>query len=287
MSVFVTLYNLALAILTAPANSQLGKLTRHHYATHQRAEATLQTAILQRTMPGEEPGTPWGILRVFMRNLVNGSYAAIDPDDMLGRLNRIEEETQNFFDRCNKLVASMAGIPRLRRSLAAFLDPRHAPCNATDYIDWVTGRLSAYSALPVGDIDPNVVLHDLCTMASSQDTKIPGMGIPYAANFFADLGVRSVAKPDLHVKPTVQGLFGRQFSKPACIAKVIELAKHESLELQESRCFAWLTGGLYPRDIDRIIYLIGSDNFLLNGDRNRRLAPRRRELLLAKLLEQP
>ena len=286
MSAFVTLYDLALSILTAPANGEIGELTRHHYGTHQQAEDVLRAAILQRQMPGENPGTPWGTLRVFMRNLVNGSYPAIDADDMLGRLDRIEEAVQTFPERRDQLVASVTDSPRLSSSLAAFLDQHHAPGNATDYIGWVTGRLAAYSALPVGDINPQVVLCDLHTMATNLQTKIPGMGIPYAANFFADLGVRSVAKPDLHVKPTIEGLLGHRCSKPTCIAEVIELAQHEAPAIQASPRFAWLAGGLYPRDIDRIIYLIGSDNFLLNGDKNKRLAPRRRGLMLATLQQE-
>ena len=140
--------------------------------------------------------------------------------------------------------------------------------------------------MSVASIDPESVLHQLRQVAHDRPTKIPNVGIALAANLFADLGIRVVGKPDLHVIPTVAGLLGVKSLKPeACIAEIIRISQNEAPLLQANRRFDWLDGGLYPRDLDRIIYLIGSDNFRLNGTQRKHCAPRRRQLMMDVLIK--
>ncbi|MFY7916064.1 MAG: hypothetical protein ACOVPA_15545, partial [Rubrivivax sp.] len=136
-----------------------------------------------------------------------------------------------------------------------------------------------YSQMPVADIQADYVLRDLQSIASRPDTKIPNMGIPLAANLLADLGVRVVGKPDLHVLPTISAALGTPVSAEECIRQLIRMAQQEAPSLGADPAFHWLDGGLYPRDIDRVIYLVGSDNHKLDGNRRKRSAPARRQLM--------
>jgi hypothetical protein len=276
---FVTIFDLALQLLTALPDSPMRRLTRHHHHGESAARATLQAAILQRAMPGEDPSTRWGVVRVFMRNLVNRAQAPMTGAAMLALLERISGEHLLESDRITALTQSVAGNGRLQASLGALLDTRRAPDGAQDYIEWLQGRVAFYSRMPVACIDADGLLHDLRCMASRSATKIPNMRIPLAANLLADLGVRVVGKPDLHVLPTISAAVGRSLSTEDCIRELIRIAQQEAPNLEADPAYAWLDGGLYPRDIDRVIYLFGSDNHKLDGDRDKHSAPARRQLM--------
>ena len=285
MSTFQTLYDLGLKLLTAPPDSDLGRLTHHHCRDRDEASEVLRKAVLQRTMPGEDSSTRWGILRVFMRNLCNRAHAPMPAPEMLNLLDGISSSVQDDLSRTKALEKAVANNARLLPSLQAVLRKGYAPDGCDDYIEWLSKRIEEYRHKPVTDIDPNRVLSQLRHMAIDPKTKIPNMGIALASNLFADLGIRVVGKPDLHVLPTVKGLLGAvRFTPESCIREVIRMSQNEAPLVQESGKFGWLVGGLYPRDVDRMIYLIGSDNFRLDGTRLRRYAPRRRELMLDKLM---
>ena len=68
---------------------------------------------------------------------------------------------------------------------------------------------------------------------------------------------------------------------------VFALEKVTSREkLRKNSKFHWLNeqGGLFPRHLDRLIYMIGSDNFLLNSQQSKRYAPNRRQLIRNALI---
>lgn len=111
------------------------------------------------------------------------------------------------------------------------------------------------------------------------------MGLPLAANFLADIGLPVFAKPDLHVTPIINMLQLR-YGERAAFRGLVEIAQTENEFLSHNRRFNWLmaSGGLYPRYLDRVIYLIGSDNYNLDGVKNKRQAPKRRELMRDALL---
>ena len=89
-----------------------------------------------------------------------------------------------------------------------------------------------------------------------------------------------VGKPDLHVLPTIAAVLGKRCLSPEeCIRELIVAAQREAPVVRATTGYGWLDGGLFPRDIDRVIYLIGSDNFRLDGVRRKRSAPARRELM--------
>jgi len=281
---FETLYDLSVRLLTAAPGSQLGRLTLHHCANTVEAEALVTRAVLTRELPGEAPTSRWGILRVFMRNLVNRSFAPMSADAMLRCLDQVSSSASDESSRIAALMAAVASQPKLRLSLGSALDPARAPDGAGDCLDWLSARIQEYRTMPVRDIDADRLLLQLRLIAIDEKTKVPHIGIALAANLFADLGIRVVAKPDLHVLEVMQGLRGEtSLTEEACIRDVIRLAQLEAPSIASNERFAWLTGGLYPRDLDRLIYLIGSDNFRLDGKQLQARAPARRALIAEAL----
>jgi hypothetical protein len=283
---FQALYDLGLRLLTAEQGSELGRLTTHSGHSGEDASTIIRSAILQRTMPGEDPSTRWGILRVSMRNLVNRAYPPMPALNMLGLLNTIssDAELQDDLSRTRALATAVAGNARLSQSLQALLQHDRVPGANGDYVKWLSERIAEYRDTLVENIDPDSILCQLRHIASDHATRIPNVGIALAANLFADLGIRAVGKPDLHVRPTVAGLLGiRTINPEACIREVIRISQHDAILIKASGQFGWLDGGLFPRDVDRMIYLIGSDNFRLDGTRRRTCAPMRRQLMLEEL----
>ncbi len=282
MNVFTVLYDLAISMLTADPISKLGQLTQHHCSSKEEADELLRRSILQRTMPGESADTEWGRLRIFMRNLVNRAQAPMSLDLMTSLLDEIEQEHPDLQHRISSLINAVEKSERLKGSLGAFLDHARAP-GGESYDDWLCMRMQHYSNISVTGISSSELLSDLRKISQNKNSKIPNMGIALAANLFADLGIRASAKPDLHVLPTISGYVSRRLSPRDCIAEVIRITQKEASDINNSERFSWLHGGLYPRDIDRMIYLIGSDNFRLDGVRKKRAAPKRRDLMLNTL----
>jgi len=287
MLTFETAFDLALRLLTASPDTAMGRLTKHHCPDEKTGFSLLQGAILQRVMPGENPSTRWGIVRIFMRNLVNRAQAPMTAEAMVKILNLISTKHEAETEQIAALTKAVSNTQRLSDSLGALLDTRRAPEGSSDYIEWLHNRVLFYTRMSVADIDAEIVLQDLRYMASHPATKIPNMGIALASNLFADLGVRVLGKPDLHVLPTISAVLGSRapLSAEMCIRELIRMTQEESPYLMTNSFYSWLDGGLYPRDIDRIIYLIGSDNFRLDGNRHKRSAPARRELMAQTLLE--
>jgi hypothetical protein len=62
---------------------------------------------------------------------------------------------------------------------------------------------------------------------------------------------------------------------------LVKIVQIEREKLSRNSKFQWLNdqGGLFPRHLDRLIYMIGSDNFLLNSEQSKRHAPDRRQLI--------
>ncbi len=286
MSIFEALYDLSIRLLTAPPKSEMGRLTLHHCGSTAEAETLVRSAVLTREMPGEFPVTRWGILRVFMRNLVNRNHPPMSGELMLRCLDEVSVRAQDEVSRTTALVHALVGNAQLSRSLRAVLDRSHAPSGSNDYLDWLNARVEEYRHLPVAAIDTERVLDQLRQIACDRTTKIPNMGIALASNLFADLGIRVLGKPDLHVLETMKGLLGvRSLAESACIREVIRVAKNDASHVSASDRFDWLTGGLFPRDVDRMMYVIGADDFHLDGRKLKRRAPARRSLMIETLID--
>lgn len=282
MSHFAMLYKLAHRILTAPRESDMGKLSMHSGHTDAEAEAILHQAILQATMPGERGDAPWAVVRVFMRNLVNRAFAPVTGTDMVELLAGVEADIDEaHFEQRVELLSNRVAERSL--SLASSLNTLRTvePVAGQGYIEWLMQRVAYYAALTVDQLEPERVVADVRVIASESQTRIPNIGVALAANLLADLGAPSLAKPDKHVLLTILALMpaGSRPDPEMCIRKIIDIAKQEAPVLMLDPDFRWLSSGLQPRHLDRLVYLIGSDNFLLNGKQNKRWAPIRRQLM--------
>jgi len=155
------------------------------------------------------------------------------------------------------------------------------------YLNWISSRRNFWSSQTVKELDTKLLLADINAMSTNKRTKIVGMGLPLTANFFADTGIVAFAKPDLHVTPVIN-LLTLRYSDEDAFTGIVEIAKEEDLKLQNHNKFSWLKehGGLWPRYLDRLIYLIGSDNFKLDGTRNKNKAPRRRDMIRQAILDE-
>lgn len=289
MTHFADLYQLAIRILTATRNSDLGRLSLHSGKSEADAHVLLREAICQETMPSESGNAPWAVMRVFMRNLVNRAFAPVSGKEMLDLLSSVEADTderhlEQRIQVLSKRVAQRSS--NLHESLNALVNVE--PVAGQSYTEWLIRRAAHYAALPIGQLNPTQVLADVNVIAADSKTKIPNMGVALAANLLADLGATALAKPDKHVILTMLALMpiGSRPNPEACIKKLIEIVQQEAPVVALQPEFRqWLPKGLHPRHFDRLIYLIGSDNFLLDGTQNKRFAPIRRQIMINVLSE--
>ncbi len=291
---FATLFELAIEIQADP---RLARLTYHHDPDREAVRARLKRAILQDVMPGESALTRWQRLRIFCRNHVNRAQPAVPDTVVLEMLDTIERVHAGDDDRIQALASVQASGLRGSRP-QEFVDAVARITSSTTWqalgqqtcLDWLDQRWIYWANQQVRDLAVEPLLRDLDLLSRNPETKIPGMGLPLAANFMADMGLGAFAKPDLHVLPIVSLLqlsIERRDEERHAFAGLIRIARTEDQALRHNLEFAWIqeAGGLWPRFLDRLIYLIGSDNFKLDGSKNKRQAPQRRALMRQALLE--
>ena len=291
LTVFELLYDLAIEI---QINPNLKHLTVHNGLGRAQVEAQLQHSITKTVMPGERIETRWHKVRIFCRNYVNRAMPFTSGDRMLEMLNTFEKNhatqefqpayflafAHDFFKDTPNSADFNAALSKISNS-----EPLIALQNIS-YLDWVERRWLYWVNQSVHNLDAEEVLSDVNILCSNEETKIKGIGLPLAANFFADMGLSVFAKPDLHVRPIIQ-LLTLEEGDAKVLKSIIKICQTEDHALRSSKRFSWLSdlGGLWPRYLDRIIYLIGSDNHLLNGTRNRQAAPERRALMRKALIQ--
>jgi hypothetical protein len=281
---FEILYDLAVRIQVDP---RYQKLTAHHTESTVTAEQRLQASILNMVMPGEDIHSPWQITRIFCRNLVNRAQAPMSDTDMLDLINRIEDRYATDQERVKFLPAFSASeltASRSRQILSA-LEKFTSSVQITSlgnqsYLDWVSQRWVYWVNKRIDQLDSEELLKDLNILCKNKNTKIDGVGFALAANFFADLGLTCFGKPDLHVTSIIN-LLQLRWGEQEAFEGLLKISQQEAEKIRRNQRFAWLqaSGGLMPRHLDRIIYLIGSDNLNLNGLKNKRHAPTRRSLI--------
>lgn len=293
-TVFSTLFELAIELQSDPS---LSRLTRHHDPDRASVRARLQRAIRQGVMPDEAALTRWQRLRIFCRNHVNRAQPAVSDRVVKELLDSIETGHQDEEGRIHALAnvhASQLSGTRPQEfvhALTCITDPTpRASLGHQSYLDWLDQRWIFWAQSQVQSLAVDALLQDIDILSHNEDTKIPGMGLPLAANFMADTGLSAFAKPDLHVMPIVSLLqlsIERRNEERHAFRGLIQIAQLEDQALAHRHEFAWLqeAGGLWPRFLDRLIYLIGSDNFNLDGVKNKRHAPQRRALMRQALLE--
>jgi hypothetical protein len=290
-TVFELLYDLAIDI---QVNPNFRNLTLHHGRGREQVEAQLQRSIAESVMPGERTETQWHKVRIFCRNYVNRAMPFTSGERMLEMLNSFEQqhETQEFQSThfvkfAHDYFKDMPKSADFDAALIKLTSPEPvAALQNISYLNWIERRWLYWINQSVHNLDAEEVLGDVSILSDNEETKIKGVGLPLAANFFADMGLSAFAKPDLHVRPIIQ-LLTLEDGDAKVLKSIIRICQAEDQALRSLIRFSWLSdlGGLWPRYLDRIIYLIGSDNHLLNGTRNRQSAPERRALMRKALIQ--
>jgi len=283
-TVFEILYDLAIELQSNPS---FKALTRHHNPDKASVESHLRNGICQMLMSGESVDSKWGKTRIFCRNYVNRAQAVITPKQMLSLLAAVENLSQSEDDRLAALATTAAATFEVKRknelvlALAMVTSKEKIPSlNHQTYLEWIENRWFYWVNQQVHELNSDELLSDLRVLYFNIKTKIPGMGLPLAANFFADMGVTVFVKPDLHVTP-IANMLTLSTGEVEAFKGLIKIVQIEREKVSRNSKFQWLNdqGGLFPRHLDRLIYMIGSDNFLLNSEQSKRHAPDRRQLI--------
>ena len=283
-TVFEILYDLAIELQSNPS---FKALTRHHNPDKASVESRLRNGICQMLMMGESVDSKWGKTRIFCRNYVNRAQAVITPKQMLSLLSSVENLHPTEDERLAALANTAAATFDVKRKNELVLalemvtsNEKIPSLNHQTYLEWIEDRWFYWVNQQVQALDSEELLSDLRVLYFNIKTKIPGMGLPLAANFFADMGVTVFVKPDLHVTP-IANMLTLSAGEVDAFKGLVKIAQIEQEKLSRNSKFQWLNdqGGLFPRHLDRLIYLIGSDNFLLNSEQPKRHAPDRRQLI--------
>lgn len=289
LTAFETLYDLAVELQSNPS---LKLFTLHHCPDKAIVEVRLQRAILHTVMTDESVHSKWGKARIFCRNYVNRAQGVVTPHQMVSLLTTVEKSHPSEEERLAALASTAAATFDAKRkkelvfALEKITSREKLPSlNHQTYLDWVENRWTYWIDQQVDSIDVDELLKDLQVLYLDTPTKIPGIGLPLAANFFADMGVTMFVKPDLHVTP-IANMLTLTDGEVEAFRGLVNIAKSEREKLRKNSKFHWLNeqGGLYPRHLDRLIYMIGSDNFLLNSQQSKRYAPNRRQLMRNSLI---
>ena len=283
-TVFEILYDLAIELQSNPS---FKALTRHHNPDKASVESRLRNGICQMLMVGESVDSKWGKTRIFCRNYVNRAQAVITPKQMLSLLSAVENLHPSEDERLAALANTAAATFEVRRknelvhALEMVTSNEKIPTlNHQTYLEWIENRWIYWVNHQVQALDSEELLSDLRVLYFNIKTKIPGMGLPLAANFFADMGVTVFVKPDLHVTP-IANMLTLSAGEVEAFKGLVKIVQIEREKISRNSKFQWLNdqGGLFPRHLDRLIYMIGSDNFLLNSEQSKRHAPDRRQLI--------
>jgi hypothetical protein len=283
-TVFEILYDLAIELQSNPS---FKALTHHHNPDKASVESRLRNGICQILMMGESVDSKWGKTRIFCRNYVNRAQAVITPKQMLSLLSTVENLHPTEDERLAALANTAAATFDVKRKNELVLalemvtsNEKIPSLNHQTYLEWIEDRWFYWVNQQVQALDSEELLSDLRVLYFNIKTKIPGMGLPLAANFFADMGVTVFVKPDLHVTP-IANMLTLSAGEVDAFKGLVKIAQIEQEKLSRNSKFQWLNdqGGLFPRHLDRLIYMIGSDNFLLNSEQSKRHAPDRRQLI--------
>lgn len=294
MSIFEILFKFAVELRTDERNSQF---TAHHSTDKEKVITELKASILTGVMPEESADSEWGIFRIFARNLVNRAQAPMQDGKLLSILNEAEGSVGNRkrLETVAKHIKNLCRQGLVKQSFADVIinvaENKDIPGKSKmSYLQWLATKKNYWAKREFSIEDNECLIKDLKVLYHDRQTKLSGMGLPLAANLFADLGVSNSAKPDLHVTPIINLLFLGHDEKPRheeVFQNIRNLTNLERQKLKERKEFRWINRGtgLMPRHLDRILYLIGSDNFLLNGQKNKHKARVRRQLIVDQLVK--
>jgi hypothetical protein len=197
-------------------------------------------------------------------------------------------------------------IATLANWIGIFTAHTNPTIHCASWLDWVINRKTFWANQHFNQISINALKFDVMQFISlpNNTRRFPGMGFALGANFFADIGIVWFAKPDLHVNGILRllGLLARDGdADERNFDAIIKLTRIEARIINHIGRFQFLCNidpsfvigdnpapcgpRLYPRQIDRLIYLIGSDNHLLNDNKNRHQSKARHQLMVERLVQ--
>lgn len=286
---FEVIYDLAIEL---QCNTKFSHLTSHHHPDRLLVENRLRKSILQLVMAGERVESNWEKIRIFCRNYVNRAQPPIKEAQVLKLLSSVESlhhDDDSRMANISKIAALTFSEGRPKEFVSAIKKVTSSEPVGTlgglSYLDWLSQRWLYWVNQSVENVTSDALLSDIYILSANKESKIIGMGLPLASNYFADMGLAVFAKPDLHVTPIINMLQLTDGEENA-FRGIVRIAGFEHSQLNSTPRFNWLrdVGGLQPRHLDRLIYLIGSDNFSLEGKKNKRHAPDRRKLIRDALI---
>jgi len=287
---FETLYDLAISIRINPTHH---KITKNHTLNRDLAENQLRRSILSLVMPGENINSRWEKLRIFCKNLANRDHSPLSFQEVSGLLSKVEclhsdesSRVLSIVDIANETFTSERSAifkDAVKKLTSRELLPE---LGGISYFDWVDQRWLYWINKSMEEVIFEELIHDIDILCSNKKTKIPGMGLALATNFFADMGVMVFGKPDRHVTP-IMNLLTLRSGELEALKALVSVARIENKILLHNPKFSWLDGygGVTTRYLDRLIYLIGSDNFNLDGQKDNLHVPQRRELIRSAFIE--
>ena len=239
-------------------------------------------------MPGGNVATDWGVVSIFARNFVNRASPPLTMEKVDALLAAAATGRTACGERIDALLALLASpglaarAPEVHRAVLEFTrpDPHFAPEGSC--LAWIRNRVRHWQGKPCAELDADELLRDIRQICDHPGKAFKGMALAVTANLFADLGAAAFAKPDRHVVPIISLLCLVEADEEIVFRAIIELTKREAPRLAAMPRFAWL-GAIYPRHMDRLIYLLGSDNHGLAGHRNTSGAVMRRRMMIASL----
>lgn len=291
---FETLYDLAIEI---QINPQYQELTCHSSEIEQvDVESRLRRSILELAVPAEYAHTRWYKTRILCLNLLNRTNVGVRRQEVENLLHFIEAEYKNDQIRVEMLTSlagnfiTGSGKDKYINALCGFAIPRlHPELGNNTVLDWLDEKWLYWfgrAERPVQELDADELLRDIDALCVNRATKVNGLTLASTANFFGDMGLRAFGSPGKHVAPVINMLQLKKGERSA-FRGLVKIAQVENERLFHNRRFGWLQdcGGLYPRYLERIIYMIGSDDYNLVGTKSERAAPLRHKLMRDALIE--
>lgn len=254
------------------------------------------------------------------RTVVTNKISCVQKRFTGGCADNPEEFLISEFQKIANSTASLDGwgktdtehLKVLIKSLERFTQCADAPKNQSwkktqSWADWAVERRGYWIKKSNNNINIDCqaikcLIHDINLLtklphgAQKRPTgkaRFDGMAFALGANFFADIGLVWFVKPDLHVNGIIKllGLLAREGDDDKRnFSAVIELTKIEATIINEHHRFRFLDNrswgsGLYPRQLDRLIYLIGSDNHSLDDNKNKQQSKERHKLMVERLVQ--
>lgn len=289
---FEVLYDTALTLWT---DERYRKLTKHHNPSVDEVESLLQASLTQFGIPGENVFDDWGRTRIFCLNFANRLRGApATRERILELLTWVEGNHHSASQRVAALYDDIADWTYehdlIDASIASAFEAAVQKWVSPDIyedlgdrtiLQWVDSRINHWGQCPLRDVYAMELLDDCEPLVDG----IPLMDLPLAMDLFAALAGPAFCKLERSVVSVIGALtFGSDHRYVAY--GLTHIAKRDDRALSGNRRFAWLhrVGGVWPQVLSRLIYLVGSDDLNLDGNRNAGKVVFRQEMMKGALI---